>query len=49
VLSLPNRGHVVFHRRGGLPDIVVEVSADDAGSVKAAAPHPLPTASPTDS
>jgi hypothetical protein len=41
VISLPNSGHVVFHRKGGLPDILVMVSVDDAGKVTAAAPHQL--------
>jgi hypothetical protein len=47
VLSLPNSGHVVFHRSGHLPDILVAVTADDAGNVTAAALRPLPTASPS--
>lgn len=42
-LSLPNTGHVVFHRKGLLPDLLVGVRADKAGKVTATDATPLPS------
>ena len=46
-LSLPNTGHVVFHRKGLLPDLLVGVTADATGQVTATEPTPLPSPSPS--
>lgn len=46
-LSLPNTGHVVFHRKGLLPNLLVGVTADDAGKVTATQPTPFPSPSPS--
>lgn len=46
-LLLSNTGHVFFRRTGGLPDLVVRVTADKAGKVTASAPTPLPSPSPS--
>lgn len=46
-LLLSNTGHVFFRRTGGLPDLVVAVTADKAGKVTASAPMPLPSPSPS--
>ena len=43
----PNTGYVVFHRKGLLPEILVEVTADETGKVTASEPTPLPSPSPT--
>ena len=40
---LSNTGHVVFRRTGGLPDLVVRVTADKTGKVTASSPQPLPS------
>ena len=45
-LLLSNTGHVFFRRTGGLPDLVVRVTADKAGKVTASAPTPIPSPSP---
>ena len=42
-----NTGHVLFRRTGGLPDIVVRVTADLAGKVTAFAPTSLLSPSPS--
>lgn len=44
-LLLSNRGHVFFRRTGGMPDLVVAVTADKAGKVTASAARPLPSPS----
>lgn len=44
---IPNEGWVIFHRSGGLPDLLVSVTADASGKVTAAAPTPLPAPSPS--
>ncbi len=46
-LTLPNTGHVVFHRKGPLPDLLVRVTADGAGKVTATQPTALPSPSPS--
>lgn len=45
--SLPNTGHVIFHRKSLLPDLLVGVTADDAGRVTATQPTPLPSPLPS--
>ena len=35
MIALLNGGYVLFHRKSGLPDLVVVVRADDAGRVTA--------------
>lgn len=42
---LSNTGHVFFRRTGGLPDLVVRVTADKTGKVTASAPQTLPSPS----
>jgi hypothetical protein len=42
---LSNTGHVFVRRTGGLPDLVVTVTADKSGVVTASAPQPLPSPS----
>jgi hypothetical protein len=44
-LSGLNDGHVIFHMAGQGPDILVNVVADTAGTVRAASPQPLPSPS----
>lgn len=48
-ISLPNTGHVVFHRKSLFPDLLVGVTADGTGKVTATQPVPLPLASPSPS
>ena len=45
VMSLPNTGYVIFHVKGLRSDILVTVVADEAGTVTASSPQPLPSPS----